>query len=498
MSKEATFHYRGLHRGAAKAANARRQRLRAAARTVSFPLRALQLEAAKVDKFLNWITAISPLMSSPATPRGPETQVRHENCNVRKNRSRRSYGLSYGTKSHQGHRRVHSHSSQVDSRYRKRRVWSYGARRGYRNSDQSIRSYGDRRVQSFGERRGYSYGVRYRLRRRHGQEKQQFVQQGNGDKGKWFEASHIEFLSPSVGTTWVARQFLYAFAQNLTFNNLPEVLKVKYQMAGSEEKNLLQAQQVWETIPAQIRAGGPKALWKFHQGKDWSHVFPKSKGGPSTADNAIWWSSAKNHFLGPEPMSLADIAHARAVIRSDALRAAVTQSASGMVRGATVAAVVGGTLACLEYGLDHVEGKLSRRELVHKVLQTGVIAGGGAFVTTGLIVGLALLFPFLIPILAPVLFVLQAASLAFMGAKGVKLAKGWWPVLARQQLPVHSAFAEAVKGLPRTVKALPAMAERNIHRSGDSLIGRARELAVRKSARAFPWQANGWAKEQTV
>ncbi|MCY4081070.1 MAG: hypothetical protein OXF54_12570 [Caldilineaceae bacterium] len=498
MSKEETIHYRELHRAVSKAAIARCHRLCAAARSVSFPRRALQLEAAKVVKFLNRITAISPLVSSPAIPHRPEIQVRRENCYINKFRGSRSFGSSHGPNRRKGHRRVHSDNCLVETSYGQRRVWSYGTRRGSRNGDRSVRSSGDRRVYSFGERHGFSYGVRYRLRRRHGQEKQQFVQQGNGDNGKWFEASQIEFLSPSVGTTWVARQFLYTFAQNLTFNNLPEVLKVKYQMAGNEEKNLLQAQKVWETIPAQIRAGGPESLWKFHQGKNWSHIIPKSKGGPSTADNAIWWSSAKNHFLGPEPMSLADIADARAVIRSDALRAAVTQTASGMVRGATVAAVVGGTLACLEYGLDHVEGKLSRRELVQKVLQTGVIAGGGAFVTTGTIVGIALLFPFLIPILTPVLFVLQAASLAFMGAKGVKLAKGWWPVLARQQLPVHSAFAEAVKGLPRTVKALPAMAERNIYRSGDSFIGRARELAVRKSARAFPWQANGRAKEQTV
>ncbi|MDE0076217.1 MAG: hypothetical protein OXO50_01795 [Caldilineaceae bacterium] len=297
---------------------------------------------------------------------------------------------------------------------------------------------------------------------------------------------------------WVASYFLNAFARNLTFINLPAEQIEKYQRAGSEERNLLQAKEVWETIPAQIRAGGPEALWKFHQGKSWSHIIPKSKGGPSTADNGIWWSYAKNQLLGPEPMSLADIADARAVIRSNAMRAAVTQTASGMVRGATVAAVVGGTLACLEYGLDHVEGKLSRRELVQKVLQTGVIAGGGAFVTTGIIVGISLVFPFLIPILAPVLFVLQAASLAIMGAKGVKLAKGWWPVLARLKQPVHSSLAEAVEGLPRTVKALPAMAGRNIHRSGNSLMGKAQELTVGKSARAFPWQANGREKELPV
>ena len=498
MTKEATFSYRGFHHAAAKAANARSQRLSAAARAVSFPRSAIQLKFAKAVKLLNRITTNSPLVFSPATPQGPEVQVRRDNCYISKHRNCRSFGTSHGSKRRKGHRRVHSDNSRVDTSYGQRRVWSYGTRRGYHNRDRRVRNYGDRRVNSFGERRGYSYGVRYRLRRRQSQEKQQFFQHGHRDSGKSFGASDIEFLSSGVGAMWVASYFLNAFARNLTFINLPAEQIEKYQRAGSEERNLLQAKEVWETIPAQIRAGGPEALWKFHQGKSWSHIIPKSKGGPSMADNGIWWSYAKNHLLGPEPMSLADIADARAVIRSNAMRAAVTQTASGMVRGATVAAVVGGTLACLEYGLDHVEGKLSRRELVQKVLQTGVIAGGGAFVTTGIIVGISLVFPFLIPILAPVLFVLQAASLAIMGAKGVKLAKGWWPVLARLKQPVHSSLAEAVEGLPRTVKALPAMAGRNIHRSGNSLMGKAQELTVGKSARAFPWQANGREKELPV
>ena len=498
MTEESTFSNRGLHRAAAKAANARRPRLRAAARTVSFPLRALQLESAKVVKLLNRITTNSPLVYSPATPQRPEIQVRRDNCYISTHGNSRSFGTSHGSKRRKGHRRVHSDPILAESTYGQRRVWSYGTRRGYRHGDRSVRSYGDRRVRCFGERRGYRYGARYRLRRRNIREKQQFFQHGRGDSGKWIGASDIEFLSSGVGAMSVASYFLNTFARNLTYNNLPAVLIGKYQRAGNEERNLLQAKEVWETIPAQIRAGGPEALWKFHQDKSWSHIIPKSKEGPSTADNGIWWSYAKNHLLGPEPMSLADIADARAVIRSNAMRAAVTQTASGMVRGATVAAVVGGTFACLEYGLGYVEGKSSGRELVQKVLQMGFMAGGGAFVTTGIIVGISLLFPFLIPILAPVLFVIQAASLAVMGTKGVKLAKGWWPVLARLKLPVHSSLAEAVEALPRTVTALPAMAGRTIHRSGSSLMGKAKELTVGKPARAFPWQANGREKELTV
>ena len=123
-------------------------------------------------------------------------------------------------------------------------------------------------------------------------------------------------------------------------------------------------------------------------------------------------------------MSLADIADAKAVIRSDTIRAAVAQTASGMVKGALVAVVVGGTIACLECGLDYAEGKITRREMMQGVMRTGVTEGGAAFVTTGIIVGISLLFPFLIPILTPALIVLQAASLALMGAKRSQAGQG--------------------------------------------------------------------------
>ena len=77
---------------------------------------------------------------------------------------------------------------------------------------------------------------------------------------------------------WVAGYFLNTFARNLDFGNLPAVLVEKYQMAGNELKNLAQAQVVWESIPVQVRVGGPEALWKFHQGKNWSHINRQIKG----------------------------------------------------------------------------------------------------------------------------------------------------------------------------------------------------------------------------
>ena len=140
----------------------------------------------------------------------------------------------------------------------------------------------------------------------------------------------------------LAGSYLNAFAHNLDFNNLPPKLQLKYRLAGAEWKSFPAAKGLWETIPAPVRAGGPEALWKFHKGKDWSHIIPKSWGGPTTAENGIWWSSEKNKILGDKPMSPADIADAKAVLRQEAIRATIVQTLSGMIKGAMLAVVVGG------------------------------------------------------------------------------------------------------------------------------------------------------------
>ena len=500
MTEDTSTSRRGLQRAAAKAAFAPRHFQSAAARAASIPRRGLQRAAAKaastprhhqnaaakVEQLLTRVSPISPRVSSPVPAYSQEVQDGNDNSDFGKYRRWGSYRSSYGPKRQHGDRRVLSYGDRNVHSYGDRRVLSYGERHGY----------------SYGERHGYSHGDRYRRLRLYGRERQQVVQHGHSDSGKWFgrwfRASNILPLTSGVGAFWVAGHFLNTMTRNLKFNNLPAILKVKYQLAGNEFKSLPQAQAVWESIPAQVRAGGPKVLWKFHQGKEWSHIIPRSQGGPSTADNAIWWGSEKNRSLGAKPMSVKDIADAKAVLRSDAIRATIAQTASGMVRGAMVAVVVGGALACLECGLEYAEGKITWREMERKVLRSGVMAGGGAFITTGLIVGISLLFPFLIPILTPVLYVLQATSLAFLGAKGIKLAKGWWVVFERQQLLDHSAIGEAVKAFPRTVKTLPSMARRKIYRSGGSLLSKAQEISVGKAEPAFPWKAKGRAKELSV
>ena len=237
------------------------------------------------------------------------------------------------------------------------------------------------------------------------------------------------WIAAGLGGLWVAGNFLNFFARNLVFENLPAALKLKYLLAGGEYKSMPAAKAIWETIPAPIRAGGPEALWKFHKGKDWSHIIPRSWGGPTTAENGIWWCSPCNKKLGARPMSVRDIQLARLLLHFEAMRFAILQSIKSMVRGGMIGVVVGGLLTCLECGLQYAEDKITWGEMVAKIVNSSIVAGAMAFTITGLIVGISLAFPFLIPIFSPLLIVLQVVGLIFLGQQVITLAKGWWEVL---------------------------------------------------------------------
>ena len=231
------------------------------------------------------------------------------------------------------------------------------------------------------------------------------------------------------GSLWVAGRFLNSFRHNLVFENLPSSLQTKYHYAGAEYKSLPAARGLWESVPRPVRAAGPEAVWKFHKGKDWSHIVPRSVGGPATADNGVWWSSIKNKRLGANEMSAADLADATAALRSEAIRSSIKLTLSGMVKGALIGVVAGALLACLECGLEYAEGEITWPQMVDKVVKASIFAGLGGMIIAGFIIGMALLFPFLVPIFAPVMFALQIVSLVFLGRHLFALVRGWWEVL---------------------------------------------------------------------
>ena len=268
------------------------------------------------------------------------------------------------------------------------------------------------------------------------------------------------WIASGLGALWVAGNYLNFFARNLDFDNLPPQFKQKYQWAGAEYKSMPLAKAIWETIPAPIRAGGPEALSKFHKGKDWSHIIPKAWGGPAIAENGIWWCSPCNKKLGPRPMLPGDIKLARVLLHFEAMRFAIIQSIKGMVRGGMVGVVVGGLLTCLECGLQYAEGKITWGEMVSKIVTSSIVAGALGFTITGLIVGISLAFPFLIPIFAPLLIVLQVVGLVFLGQQMVALAKGWWQVLDVEE--GLDTLGEVLENVGSNLRSLFKEAEENV------------------------------------
>ena len=232
-----------------------------------------------------------------------------------------------------------------------------------------------------------------------------------------------------VAPLWVAGQTVNSFAYHLKFMNLPPHMRGYFQRAGGDWKNLLQAKAVWETIPAQIRAGGPQETARFLSDKDWSHIIPRSQGGASTADNGIFELRLLNRIRGGRPMTPNAIAAARAVIRHDLIGSVVRQTTATMMTGAMAGILIGGLIICLECGLLYAEGAITWEQMVEKVIKATLFAGALSFIIVGLIVGLGLLFPALLLALVPVLFVLQIVSLVFLAQHAITLAKGYWDVL---------------------------------------------------------------------
>ena len=159
-------------------------------------------------------------------------------------------------------------------------------------------------------------------------------------------------------------------------------------------------------------------------------------------------------------MTEPEIDAARKVIRSDMIRSVLRQTTSAMVKGALAGVIMGGLLLCLECGLLYAEGKITWKQMVDKIVKASAWAGLSAFIITGLIVGLNILFPPLIPMMAPVLFVLQIVSLVFLAHYAVKIAEGWWEVL--QDYELLNEFVAVLETVDDFVRQMVSDTEDNI------------------------------------
>lgn len=243
------------------------------------------------------------------------------------------------------------------------------------------------------------------------------------------EATHDpevqQFIRTGALPLWVAGMFVNVWRTNLDFMSLPRDLVDYYRRAGVASRDLAGAQAIWETIPRQIRMGGPEALRRFHSSRDWSHFIPRSLGGGDGASEGIFEDRLTNIKRGPNPMTPEEIAAARRALQWQGLRDAPRLTARVTVSGALVGTVTAGVFAVMEHGLSYQEGKVNRAELfdlVWKELSAGVAVGIGI---TGIIAGLVMIFPALTAVISPFVLPLAFVSFAFVGYQFYAAAKSW-------------------------------------------------------------------------
>ena len=232
------------------------------------------------------------------------------------------------------------------------------------------------------------------------------------------------YVAAGTGSAAVAGAVLNSFRHNLSWDNLPEVLKTKYRLAGGEWKSVAQAQQLYAQVPPAVRMEGPRALWEFHAGKDWSHIVPKSMGGDVT--QGVWWDSGKNRALGGNPMSPEQIADAYQVLTHKNVTAFLQNTLKASVKGGMAGAAITVVSDSLNDGVAYANGNINREQFLGQVGIQAIQIGGAAFVLSGAITAVALLFPMVIPVVAPLSQVLYWIGLGTLGYELKDEAKDLW------------------------------------------------------------------------
>ncbi|MCY3658497.1 MAG: hypothetical protein OXG36_05670 [Caldilineaceae bacterium] len=96
------------------------------------------------------------------------------------------------------------------------------------------------------------------------------------------------------------------------------------------------------------------------------------------------------------------------------------------------AVAIVGVLTIFELGQRLYLGAITRQELVHGVFSAVWAAGKGSFVITGLLIGVALAFPVLLPLLEIVTITLAVVGFVLLLNDVIDLGRSWWAALDEQ------------------------------------------------------------------
>ena len=224
---------------------------------------------------------------------------------------------------------------------------------------------------------------------------------------------------------WVAGMFINSWQNNINFGSLPQDLVDYYRRAGGAYRDIPGAEAIWRTIPQNTRLSGPAALRQFHGSRDWSHFIQQSAGGSNSANNGIFEKAVINRARGAATMSAEEIFLATKALNSADVRYAVTLGARSVVAGGLAVTVAEGVFAIMEHGLRYYDGEIGRAELYVQVWERLLAAGFAAVAIVGIVMGLAILFPALSPILGAMALPLAIANFALIGYRFYTLATEW-------------------------------------------------------------------------
>ena len=237
----------------------------------------------------------------------------------------------------------------------------------------------------------------------------------------------------------------------------------KYLYAGTrgESRGMLEAQRVWETIPEQIRMGGPEATADYLADKDWSHVVAHSEGGSNAASNGLWETSSLNRARGAERMTAPEIEAATRLAESEAFRASLQKMADSAVTGGLAAGAVAAVLAITEEALRYQGSEIDEAEMWYAIgLRIAKSAAAGAAVA-GLVTAVAVAFPALLKVLGWLVVPLAVLGFSVYGKRLAEAGAGWYEVWKRQQplrpLAVQCWLGELGDKLASAYAALPAL-----------------------------------------
>ena len=202
----------------------------------------------------------------------------------------------------------------------------------------------------------------------------------------------------------------------------------KYLYAGTRgsSRSMEEAQRVWETIPEQVRMGGPESTADYLAGKDWSHIVAHGEGGSDLASNGVWEDASLNRSRGATDMTAAELEAAQQVAKSEAFRATVAEIADSAVTGGAAAAALAAVLAVTEEALRFQQGEIDEPEMWRVIgLRIGKAGVAGAAVA-GLITAVAMVFPALLAVLGWLVMPLAVLGFAVYGKQLLSAGSDWY------------------------------------------------------------------------